>query len=113
MGRNLLCILFFACPRLFAADPLLPEFIPPFALGDQYLASAVNLDGKLAIKIQTDGWRSRNVNTSDRVPSEVDGKVMYPDRVVRDSFSPTRHLTVSSSPIGDTSIWDKTGKNYS
>ncbi len=110
MDRFLLGILALAGASLFAADPTLPKSIPPFALGDLCVASVTDHDGKATIEVEMYGWRSRNVETSDRIPVQIDGKLMYPDPLVRDTFSPTRQHSISSSPIDRISVWDRTGK---
>jgi hypothetical protein len=58
------------------------------------------------------GWRSRVVKTAgdrDNVPVEVDGKMMHPDKIVSDTFSPTRSHYVTT-PLASIVGWDRSGE---
>ena len=109
MDRVCFCLfVVFASPAI-AEEVTLPRSVPPFALGDFCVASVIDRDGTPAIGIELFGLRSRNVEISDDVPVVIDGRVANKDPFVRDTFSPSRHRTVESSPLDGFSVWDANG----
>ncbi|MEM8672196.1 MAG: hypothetical protein AAGG48_32070 [Planctomycetota bacterium] len=111
IARNILfCFIALACPQFHAEEVTLPNSIPPFALGDFCVLSMYDRDGDNFVKVEYYGWRSREVKVGDDVPTVIDGKVMYPDPSVRDTYSPTRNLSVSFTLDDSLSVWDQSGE---
>ncbi|MEL6110123.1 MAG: hypothetical protein AAFU85_29265, partial [Planctomycetota bacterium] len=88
---------------------ILPKSIPPFALGDFCIASFGDSDGKLAIKLEMFGLRSRTVEISDDVPVYIDGYLANKAPFIRDTFSPTRRRTSLSTPPEEFRFWRANG----